>query len=102
MPSWNADRYLKFAGGAMLPHGPVADRISRSPGQLEVVGCGFESYLGSQFLSPQRFPRSLLTAALCTQVPNWPTFRSFPVSPCNPQFFLAELNEWDGQGHGFI
>src|ERR1035438_10645964 len=33
----------------MLPHGPVAARISRSPGQLGVVGCRFESYLGSQF-----------------------------------------------------
>jgi hypothetical protein len=34
--------------GAMLPHGRIAARISRSPGQLGVVGCGFESYLGSQ------------------------------------------------------
>ena len=32
----------------MLPHGPVAARISRSPGQLGVVGWRFESCLGSQ------------------------------------------------------
>jgi hypothetical protein len=38
-------------------------------------------HLGSQPLSLQRFPRSSLTAALRLQVPYWPWFRAFPVSP---------------------
>src|ERR1035441_9427303 len=39
----------------MLPHAPVAARISRSPSQPVVVGCKFESYLGSQQKSTFQF-----------------------------------------------
>jgi hypothetical protein len=37
--------------------------------------------LRSQFPSLQRFPRSLLTAQPFPQVPNWPAFRAFSLSP---------------------
>ena len=43
----------------------------------------------SQFHSLQRFPRGLLTAALRPQLPNWPWFRAFRLSPFVPEFGLA-------------
>ena len=41
----------------------------------------FACLLGSQFHSLQRFPRSLLTAQPFPQVPDWPAFRAFSLSP---------------------
>ena len=45
--------------------------------------------MGSQILPLQRFPRSLLTAQPFPQVPNWPTFRAFSVSPFVSAFAMV-------------
>ena len=45
--------------------------------------------MGSQTFFPQRLPRSLLTALLRLQVPIWPWFRAFPVSPFVSRFPLG-------------
>ena len=43
----------------------------------------------SQIHSLQRFPRSLLTAKPFPQLPNWPTFYTFSVSPFVSAFAMA-------------